>query len=96
MKRVHLLIGFLLVGFCTFSQNVHVGIFTGLSAYNGDLTDKIFPKKVTNGAIGVTVNYELTPQIMLRGGLLIPLSVVLIVSVIMIHCVHETWLLKLI
>jgi hypothetical protein len=42
--------------------------FGGLAAYQGDLTDKIIPKKVTNGAIGVTVNYELTPQIMLRGG----------------------------
>jgi hypothetical protein len=39
-----------------------------LAAYSGDLTKKIFPKKVTNGAIGVTVNYELTPQIMIRGG----------------------------
>jgi hypothetical protein len=68
MKKVHLLIGLLLVGVCAFSQNWHVGIFTGLSAYNGDLTDKIFPKKVTNGAIGFTVNYEFTPQIMLRGG----------------------------
>ena len=56
------------VGSVAFSQNVHVGIFGGLAAYQGDLTDKIIPKKVTNGAIGVTVNYELTPQIMLRGG----------------------------
>ena len=51
------------------AQRVHIGLFGGLAAYNGDLTDKIFPKKVTNGAIGVTVNYELKDQIMLRGGL---------------------------
>jgi len=47
---------------------LHVGLFGGLAAYNGDLTDKIYPKKVTNGAIGFTVNYELTDQIFIRGG----------------------------
>jgi len=51
-----------------FTQRVHIGVFGGLAAYNGDLTDKIYPKKVTNGAIGITVNYELTDQIFLRGG----------------------------
>lgn len=51
------------------AQRLHVGVFGGAAAYNGDLTDKIFPKKVTNGAIGITVNYELQDQIMLRGGL---------------------------
>lgn len=50
------------------SQQLHVGIFGGASAYNGDLTSKIFPKKVTNGVGGITLNYELTEQIMLRGG----------------------------
>lgn len=68
MKRIRLVLVLLVVGFSAFCQNVHVGLFTGLSAYQGDLTKGIFPKKVTNGAIGVTVNYELTPQIMLRGG----------------------------
>jgi len=68
MIKIRLLACLLCVGPVAFSQNVHVGIFGGLAAYQGDLTDKIIPKKVTNGAIGVTVNYELTPQIMLRGG----------------------------
>ncbi len=68
MIKIRLLVGLVCVGSVAFSQNVHVGIFGGLAAYQGDLTDKIIPKKVTNGAIGVTVNYELTPQIMLRGG----------------------------
>ncbi len=68
MIRIRLLGIFVLAGFSAFSQSIHVGLFGGLSAYEGDLTDKIFPKKVTNGAIGVTVNYEFTPQIMFRGG----------------------------
>jgi len=68
MTKIRLLVGLLFIGLSAFSQNVHVGVFGGLAAYSGDLTKKIFPKKVTNGAIGFTVNYELTPQIMLRGG----------------------------
>jgi hypothetical protein len=50
------------------AQRVHIGVFGGAAAYNGDLTEKIFPKKVTNGALGLTVNYELSGLIMLRGG----------------------------
>lgn len=68
MRKVWLLAGLMLLGSAAFSQKVHVGVFGGLSAYEGDLVDRIFPKKVTNGAIGVTVNYELMEQLMLRGG----------------------------
>ena len=52
----------------TLSAQLHVGVFGGVSAYNGDLVDKIFPKKVTNGAVGLTVNYEVQDQIMFRAG----------------------------
>lgn len=69
MRRIVLLTIFLSVALFSFSQRVHVGIFGGLAAYNGDLTEKIFPKKVTNGAIGLSANYELTDQVMIRGGL---------------------------
>jgi hypothetical protein len=68
MRRIWLLGSLIIVCSVTFSQRVHVGVFGGLSAYSGDLTDKIFPKKVTNGAIGVSLNYELMEQVMLRGG----------------------------
>lgn len=50
------------------AQRFHIGVFGGLSAYNGDLTEKIFPKKVTNAAIGITGNYELTDNLVLRAG----------------------------
>ena len=68
MKRARILILFLGITNIVFAQRFHIGIFGGLAAYNGDLTDKVFPKKVTNGATGITVNYELTDNIMLRGG----------------------------
>jgi hypothetical protein len=51
------------------SQRVHLGIFGGVSAYAGDLSDKILPKKTTNGAGGISVGYELSDHIMLRGGI---------------------------
>lgn len=59
----------LLITFAASAQRVHVGVFGGLAAYNGDLTDKIYPKHVTNGAIGITATYEWRDQIMFRGGL---------------------------
>jgi len=68
MKRSSLAFIFFILTSSAFTQQVHIGVFGGLAAYNGDLVDKIFPKKVTNGAIGFTLNYELTDQIMLRGG----------------------------
>ena len=68
MKKIRLAIFFLFIASTAFTQRVSIGVFGGLSAYNGDLTDKFFPKKVTNGAIGLTLNYEITDQIMLRVG----------------------------
>ena len=49
------------------SQNLHFGIFGGLANYQGDLVDKYYPKHQTNGSIGVTVHYELTDKILVRG-----------------------------
>ena len=68
MKCTAAVVFFMFIMSSVSSQRMHVGVFGGLSAYNGDLVDKYFPKKLTNGAIGVTVNYELKDHIMLRGG----------------------------
>lgn len=68
MKRAWILILLLSTINTVFAQRFHIGVFGGVAAYNGDLTDKIYPKKVTNGAIGITANYELTDNIMLRAG----------------------------
>ncbi|TMI62855.1 MAG: hypothetical protein E6H07_15740 [Bacteroidetes bacterium] len=68
MKKLHSLIICLFVLASSEAQQLHIGVFGGLAAYNGDLTDKIFPKKVTNGAIGITANYEFTEQIFFRAG----------------------------
>lgn len=49
------------------AQRVFVGIAGGLANYNGDLLEKLYVNKQTNGFIGVTVHYELQDQILLRG-----------------------------
>ena len=58
----------LLLAVSASAQRIHVGVFGGLAAYNGELADKPFPKKVTNGAIGITASYELTEKILIRAG----------------------------
>jgi hypothetical protein len=69
MKSIRLIIICCFISSVLFAQKLHIGVFGGLAAYNGDLVEKIFPKKVTNGAIGITGNYEIADQIMLRAGL---------------------------
>jgi hypothetical protein len=56
----------LLEPFLGYTQKFHVGVFGGAAAYNGDLTAEIFPKKVTNGVVGISFNYEISDQILLR------------------------------
>lgn len=69
MKNLRLTIYFIIISFSAGAQQLHLGLFGGAAAYNGDLTDKIFPKKVTNGAVGITANYELSDHAMIRAGL---------------------------
>jgi hypothetical protein len=58
----------LLFSFSASAQRLHVGIFGGLAAYNGELAEKPFPKKVTNGSIGITASYEVTEKLLVRAG----------------------------
>ena len=50
------------------AQCVGIGVFAGISSYNGDLTDKIFPKQTRNLAIGLTGSYGITDHISVRAG----------------------------
>lgn len=69
MKKLLLFLSLFFLLSAASAQRVHIGVFGGLAAYNGDLTEKLFPKKVTNGALGITGNYELNDHIMLRAGI---------------------------
>lgn len=68
MKKIALFLTICLLAGAANSQRFHVGIFGGLANYNGDLTDKYYPSKTTNGAIGITGNYEVTNHFRLRAG----------------------------
>ena len=67
MKTVFLFILFLLNVLFVPAQRVFIGVAGGLANYNGDLLDKLYPKKITNGFIGFTVHYELQDLLLIRG-----------------------------
>jgi len=67
MKTGFLFILFLLSVLFVPAQRVFIGVAGGLANYNGDLLDKLYHSKLTNGFIGLTVHYELQDQILLRG-----------------------------
>src|SRR5687767_11150975 len=69
MNYLRLLVIATLVAQGTYAQRVYVGLFGGAAAYNGDLTKNMFPKKVTNGAFGINVNYDLNNKITLKSAL---------------------------
>lgn len=59
-----------IVGCMLFAQPLTVGVFVGLSNYQGDLVDKLFTPQSTKAAAGVTATYEIAEHWSLRGGLL--------------------------
>lgn len=48
---------------------VQVGVFGGISNYQGDLEDQVFRGQLTKPAFGLLAKYELTNRVLLRGGL---------------------------
>jgi hypothetical protein len=69
MKLLRLLPVLLLVSALVQAQKIHIGVFGGVSAYNGDLVDKIFPANgATNAAFGATLTYEYNDHINIRAG----------------------------
>jgi hypothetical protein len=49
------------------AQKIHIGMAGGLANYNGDLLEKLYPKKITNGFIGPVIYYEINDRLQLRG-----------------------------
>lgn len=67
MKRGILSICLLFSIISVIAQSVHLGIAGGLANYNGDLLDKLYSKKLTNGFFGLSVHYEISEQLLARG-----------------------------
>ena len=68
MKKNALVFFCLLICSVPYAQ-FHMGITGGLANYNGDLIDKYFVGKQTNGFIGATLHYEFRDQLQFRAGL---------------------------
>lgn len=68
MRIILFFLAFIGAAGVTHAQKVHLGLFGGASAYSGELSEKIFPKKATHGVIGITGNYEIADHFMLRAG----------------------------
>ncbi len=51
-----------------FSQPFQIGVFGGISNYQGDLVDKIYVSRFTKPVIGLTLSYELTERLNIRAG----------------------------
>lgn len=68
MNKIILIFSICLLAQAAGAQRFHVGIFGGLANYNGDLTDKYYPSKTTNGSIGITGNFEFSGHFRLRAG----------------------------
>jgi len=64
-------------------------------AYSGDLAEKLFPKKLTNGVIGITANYELQAQIFIRAGFNYSVVGVMTNTAKTRPCKHRNLVLKL-
>jgi len=68
LKIIFFIFLFISSAFISSAQRVFIGVAGGLANYNGDLLDKFYPKKITNGFIGFSAHYELQDQIIIRGG----------------------------
>lgn len=67
MKRAFTIF-FLLICGSSFAQNFHLGLFGGVSNYQGDLVDKFYVLRFTKPAIGLTANYDVSSRVTLRAG----------------------------
>ncbi|MBL0334424.1 MAG: hypothetical protein IPP73_03585 [Chitinophagaceae bacterium] len=45
MKKLLVFLSLALLSSAAYTQRLHAGVFGGLSAYNGALTEQIFPRK---------------------------------------------------
>ena len=66
MSRISLALLLMFCATLSGAQGLQIGVFGGVSSYNGDLTDKIFPRQTRNAAFGITGTYSFTDKISAR------------------------------
>lgn len=67
MRILHTLV-LLLLSNIVFSQSFHIGLFGGISNYQGDLVDKFYVGKLTKPVLGLTGLYGLSDRVSIRAG----------------------------
>lgn len=67
MKKIFLI--FSICSSITINAQLHLGGFVGTANYIGELNDKVYSR--TKPALGVSLNYEVSDRVMLRGGITI-------------------------
>jgi opacity protein-like surface antigen len=60
---------FILASTSSYAQSFHLGLFGGLSNYQGDLTARAYAPNTTRAAFGLTGSYDLSSRVSLRSGL---------------------------
>ncbi|RYY90076.1 MAG: hypothetical protein EOO15_04100 [Chitinophagaceae bacterium] len=61
----------LLAASCSYAQSpVRIGLFGGVSQYQGDLQGSVFQGRFARPAVGLTASYDLGPRFALRAGFL--------------------------
>jgi hypothetical protein len=68
MRKLFLVSTLFSTALISFGQSVHVGLFGGVSNYQGDLVDKPFVARFMKPAVGLTAAYEVSDNILLRAG----------------------------
>ncbi len=67
MKRIIFYL-LLVCPFASFSQNLHLDVFGGISTYQGDLQNRRFTLEQSNLALGLGLSYDLSPKFSVRTG----------------------------
>lgn len=66
--RKLLLATFVIFSLKATTQNLHAGIFGGISNYQGDVVGRAFVSRFTKPAVGLEATYDLSDQVSIRGG----------------------------
>jgi len=66
--RYILVSALLLTSLLSTAQSFHLGLFGGISNYQGDLVDKIYVSRFTRPAFGISGTYEVSDRVNLRAG----------------------------
>ncbi|TCZ73264.1 DUF6089 family protein [Flaviaesturariibacter aridisoli] len=69
MRSLLTVFGLLILSVSFAQSPLRIGLFGGVSQYQGDLQSSVFQSRFARGAFGLTASYDLAPRLALRAGL---------------------------